>query len=934
MLSVQASLSDGRERGAGEVPLTPRGFRWARPFKAALAVFAALSITGAARAQTNVIWPNDECPDATPIGGTGAFGFDTSMATTSAPPLPTTCPGCTCSIQFGGIVSDLWFLWTSDCSGRVEIKTGTHDDPPGQCNLDTVLAVYNAPCPVTGAPIACCDDTCGTVGNTCDLASLVTFQAECGHQYLIRIGAKPGTAGGVGTLKISCQGKPCPPPQAGSCENCCGKTPQFDDPLYRANYTGQVAVVTATEGRFGPAGKAVSIFNLNYPTAPVPGEDWNPVPGPPNTAFRYSAPGWDYQTMGSVFAVTLDDNGNIYTAYCAATNLPYSGTIAGNTGGSIFKIPVGTGVPQLFVNLPDNAVPPVLPGCSGFVGNCGPSTCPPGIGDVCFECGHGGQFFASHFADGRIYRLNQAGVPQNCFDHTSNTIQPPTRVVGNNYDRYVPEGQRVWAVKVHQDRVYYSVWGQELACAGPNSTIPNRIWSVGLDASGNFVPNSRRQELQLPVYPGDPVSSPISDIAFSPTCRMLLAERPMGENGVIVGAHDARGLEYAPVGTSWTPTFYRSGYGMPIGDFSITPQRPNTNGSGGCDYDFGTTATAAGYLWFTGDRLNNHAPGPSGSGISYGITGIVPAAPSLSTAISIDFDGSTPNSVNDKAKYCDVEISCPLTCATIDDTRILCEISDTQPPVLTGNYTYTFTFTNNTNQPIQYLFFSPTSGIVPLSIALGTPVPPGGTSPPITVTITGQHPGHYCFNITFANPEIEACCQIEHCIDLPECRCEQFPVFTVACDPATGAYTITFTVQNLTAGPIDEMHIFPLPIGSGVTATPADFFFPSVPPFGIAGPFMTTISGANPGPLCLRISIHFHGTECCSLVQCITLPDCHPGWHPCPADFNGDGLVTSQDFFDFLTAFFTANPLADFDHSGVVNSQDFFDFIVAFFAGC
>jgi hypothetical protein len=223
---------------------------------------------------------------------------------------------------------------------------------------------------------------------------------------------------------------------------------------------------------------------------------------------------------------------------------------------------------------------------------------------------------------------------------------------------------------------------------------------------------------------------------------------------------------------------------------------------------------------------------------------------------------------------------------------------------------------------------------VPLSIALPTPVPDGGMSGPITVTITGQHPGHYCFNVTFANPEIEACCQIEHCIDIPECRCEQFPRFTVTCDAATGAYSITFTVQNFNAGPINELHIFPQPIGSGVTATPADFYFPNVPPFGVAGPFTTTISGAQAGPLCLRISVHLNGTECCSLVHCFTLPDCHSDWHPCPADFNHDGVANSADFFDFLNAFFTGNPAADFNNSGSVNSQDFFDFLVAFFAGC
>ncbi|MBC7773134.1 MAG: hypothetical protein H7210_11600 [Pyrinomonadaceae bacterium] len=56
------------------------------------------------------------------------------------------------------------------------------------------------------------------------------------------------------------------------------------------------------------------------------------------------------------------------------------------------------------------------------------------------------------------------------------------------------------------------------------------------------------------------------------------------------------------------------------------------------------------------------------------------------------------------------------------------------------------------------------------------------------------------------------------------------------------------------------------------------------------------------------------------------------GEPPCLADFNNDGIANSQDFFDFLVAFFAGN--ADFNSDGVTNSQDFFDFLVQFFAGC
>jgi hypothetical protein len=65
-----------------------------------------------------------------------------------------------------------------------------------------------------------------------------------------------------------------------------------------------------------------------------------------------------------------------------------------------------------------------------------------------------------------------------------------------------------------------------------------------------------------------------------------------------------------------------------------------------------------------------------------------------------------------------------------------------------------------------------------------------------------------------------------------------------------------------------------------------------------------------------------------SLAATLTVTGC------CPADFHHDGVVNSQDFFDFLTAFFAAAPAADINHSGAVNSQDFFDFLTAFFAGC
>jgi len=54
----------------------------------------------------------------------------------------------------------------------------------------------------------------------------------------------------------------------------------------------------------------------------------------------------------------------------------------------------------------------------------------------------------------------------------------------------------------------------------------------------------------------------------------------------------------------------------------------------------------------------------------------------------------------------------------------------------------------------------------------------------------------------------------------------------------------------------------------------------------------------------------------------------------CIADFNGDGIVNTQDFLAFLNAWSSGNTSADIDGNGTVNTLDFIMFLNLWNAGC
>lgn len=160
--------------------------------------------------------PNDNCTaPASAIDGEQAF---TNVdATTDGPDEPGVCG----FFDYTQIGADVWFCYEATCNGQAVVSLCGSE-------YDTKMAVYQGcDCP-TAAPIACNDDGCGPCsGGVCNgTASRVTFQAQAGQSYMIRLGGFRGEQG-PGTLTIRCGQTACGPGQ-GDCTTASG-TPGCDD---------------------------------------------------------------------------------------------------------------------------------------------------------------------------------------------------------------------------------------------------------------------------------------------------------------------------------------------------------------------------------------------------------------------------------------------------------------------------------------------------------------------------------------------------------------------------------------------------------------------------------------------------------------------------------------------------------------------------------
>lgn len=154
----------------------------------------------------------------------------------------------------------------------------------------------------------------------------------------------------------------------------------------------------------------------------------------------------------------------------------------------------------------------------------------PGIGDIAFDKAHR-QFFASDLDTGLIHRIDAGGKLIDTFDHgldgrpahgldtvaddgTLMNIRSPAFDSENAGTwGYTQDARRIWAVQVHDGRLYYSV-GEKA-----------EIWSVGIAGDGSFAGDPR---WELTVKADQDLA--VTDISFDNRGFMYLAQRGQIDN--------------------------------------------------------------------------------------------------------------------------------------------------------------------------------------------------------------------------------------------------------------------------------------------------------------------------------------------------------------------------------------------------------------------
>ena len=337
--------------------------------------------------------------------------------------------------------------------------------------------------------------------------------------------------------------------------------------------------------------RVATIYNtLHNSNAPI-GDSWSESSLGANQVSRIFPKYWVSDSIGQVFGIALDHNANVFLSATDVYRYDYNYFGAGNffpTGyGSATASAGASGIYKTNYNTPNITIPlvktrPVASAnTTGFaeIPNSGSSLSygiiPVGgnsIGNIAYDYTNN-QLFATNLEDGRIYRINPTtGIVKSIFDPF---------VLDNGIAGMAPAGEQIWGIGIYTKGGVTTVY-----FARTTSTYDKEIWSIDLTPSGEFIappiaglatdPTLTLTKKQIIVMPGaqpQGAQPHITDIAFSSTGKMLLAERGR--------PHNAQIFEYTFTGLAWV-----SGNNFYVGTdlSSAGPYIKGHNSAGGVDY--------------------------------------------------------------------------------------------------------------------------------------------------------------------------------------------------------------------------------------------------------------------------------------------------------------------------------------------------------------
>ncbi len=680
----------------------------------------------------------------------------------------------------------------------------------------------------------------------------------------------------------------------------------------------------------------VAIVDVHDPIAPP--SLWSPP--------MYHGPGnsWRAGNLGQVFGIAIDKRNNIYVAATTAYG-SYNDPLAFGPGGSgaIYRLDGTTGListaagsPGTFITTASYTLSPSAAVGTSTLPNGNGTTVRPGLGNICYAARHD-RLFVTNMEDGVIYRVNPLIGRIDAFYDPVASPKPggtanPAMTVDKGTLGVAPLGDRIWGIGFNPitNRLYYSVWVEDYGTGGPG--IANVVRSIALDSAGMFQPSTDRLEVVVPEPPfyhpytlnSTGRSAPVSDIAFSSTGRMLLAERTMTGSSR-PGAHGARVLEYSGAWPDWSApkqTFVGEAGGTLAGQ----------NGAGGVDYGYGRWSEATNdpmdcdsVIWASGDLLSNATNFTGIHGLQRSPASGNGPSSVQTTGYFIDLNGLSALQSDDESRIGDVEIF-RSTC----DTSIMEPACNNLSIVVKkdGSFglaacCFTVTLTNN-DSTTTYRQFEATSGGSGVEFENG--VAPSGwrvggtekrviwSAPPAGIPL-GTTGLSFCLNIgqntpphpitfTWTTAEGRRCTtnvQIDCSPPAPSPGCGRLMNLRAQClrtSPEGNVYRVVFQLSSQSlVNVVTGLNIVGVtPAGMGISRT--TFGFTPGIPIGSTSSTQTldlfSPHAVGGDTVCLRFIVNDSTTAwCCIVDTCFILPDCAAGCEGIRIDL-GRGLSGSE----------------------------------------